>query len=165
MKALSLILALFALLALPSNVFAIDGHEDPTEGERPASTTAHRLNRGESHTNLDEVTLTVDEESTGKASIDPKKGSKTSKTTVRTKTGWIGKVAGIDSNDEVVLGSSSEGSIEGTGGEVSIAGGSTVTVTNTTANPNGTATGQITCTLPSGAVVTIPPGSSATFTT
>ena len=121
--------------------------------------TAQRVAPGNTHTNADGVTVDNRASSHGNATIDPRTGSGSSTTTVRTKTGFDGKVSGIDSNDDVSIGSSSQAEVEGEGGSVRVGGGSTVKVTN------GGSAGNITVNLPSGTVLTVPPGQHVIVTT
>jgi len=115
---------------------------------------------GQSHTNGDGVTLSTDAGSSGTATINPTTGNGNSSTEVVTKTRWSGTVSGIDNNDSVDVKASSKGTVSGTGGSVSLAGGCEVTVTNT-----DTGNGTITVNLPSGGSATVKSGSSVTFNT
>jgi len=152
----------------PEDLASHDGKPEHKPDGQDSAGSPHRVKRGETHTNEDGVTVTNNEDSSGNAEIDPKKGTGNSSTEVDTKTGFEGKIAGIDSNDEVDLASSNDVEVEGTGGTVTVSGGSTVKITNTNPAPpqGGTSAGaSITVTLPSGNSLTVPAGSTVTITT
>tara|TARA_R110002096_G_C14661938_1_gene728385 strand:- start:4101 stop:4619 length:519 start_codon:yes stop_codon:yes gene_type:complete len=172
MKTLTPLLLLLTAIATPqgdSVGTSPDQHGETLIGEDSAGAW-FRVKKGEKHENEDGVKITNEDDSGANADINPKTGDKDSDTKVKTGTGFEGQVDGIDDGDEVDLGSSSEAEVSGTGGEVSVSGGSTVKVTNTNEPPvtgGGTAGAgdSITVILPSGNTLTVPPGSSVTITT
>ena len=147
MKNLATLIALFAVLAFAGNFTTASAQL--SDASRASSSRA-KVPPGKSHTNTDGVTISNAEGSNGTGYINPKVGLENAETTVRTGTGFEGKVTGVDSNDEVDLGSSNDATVEGTGGTVVLSGGSTVTVKNT--GPAGG--GDMTVQLPSGSSLT-----------
>lgn len=170
----ALLLVIFALSFQPAAIgqgVPPGGLNPGTEGEGslPAEATqveypgAGKVRPGNCGTNGDDVTVCNDEGSGGNASLDPREdqGQEGDETTVRTDTGFDGDIEGMDSNDTAYLGSSNSASVSGTGGVVSVSGGSSVTVTNTGTQPGN----QTTVILPSGNTVTVPGGSTVTINT
>jgi hypothetical protein len=117
---------------------------------------AEKVAPGAQHTNTDGVTVVNDGSSHGNATIDPSGGTATAVTTVRTRTGFVGAIRGLENDDRVSIGSSNTATVTGEGGSISVGGGSTVTITNTSTQ----ATIQVT--LASGATVNVAPNSSVT---
>ena len=135
--------------------------EEPQRAEAALSTPSTKVKPGECYTNEDGVTACTGKESKRSAEITPSKGSTKSKTTVTSRTNWDGTVDGIDANDRVLLSSSNNATITGSGGSVKVSGNSTVTVIN-----NGTnAATPIGISLPSGTSLQVWPGGSVTITT
>lgn len=118
----------------------------------------HKVRPGNSHTNRDGVTVDNSAASGDYATINPKTGNELSETSVRLRSGFVGSVEGIDGNDTVVVRSNVTGTISGEGGRITMASGANVTVTNT-AEAGGASITVVT----SSGTVTLPPGSSATF--
>lgn len=132
--------------------------QNPNEGTATESDT-QRVRAGQSHSNNDGVKVENNQGSDGDAYISPKQGNANSETKVRTRSGFRGKVTGIDKNDTVEVGSNNDATVEGDGGKVTVGGGSRVTVTN-----KATAGGaSIEVTLSTGSVITVPPGSTVTI--
>lgn len=160
---------MFILLLLVLTGFAFSQPLPPTEvtdapdvvADDPCVGGYEKVKPGEETTNRDGVTVANDKESSGDATIDPKGGcgKEGSKTKVKTKTGFEGSISGLDGNDSVDMSSGADATVSGSGGDVTISNNSEVTVTNAAGG------GNMTVHMPSGSEVTIPPGSSATFST
>jgi hypothetical protein len=144
-------LAILASLLLSGALFAHDsgGTNDPRVSVGP----------GESASNKNGVTISTDADSGASASMN-QGGQQHPQTCAKSKTGWHGSITETKPDDVVTLSSSAKGKIAGTGGEISIAGGSTVTV-ECTGGPNN----EIHVTLPSGDTVTVYGGSRVKFST
>jgi len=161
MKPYSLIFGLLALVCLfaaapPTLASPLAAFELATD---PGTTT---LKPGDpAHTNEDGVTAENPSGSGGNVTINPTKGDKNSKTTVKTKTNAEFSVSGLDENDTVDMGSSNAATISGKGGTVNMKGNSTATVTNT-ADKNGK---DITVNTPNGGTVTVKPGCTVPIST
>lgn len=112
----------------------------------------------ESHTNGDGVTVDNNKDSKGNIKITPKTGNDKSETKVTYKNGAVGTTTGLDSNDTCSVGANCTATISADGSYISIAGGSTATVTNTGSAPLAVHT-------PAGGQTIIPPGGSATIIT
>lgn len=152
------------LFALPNFVF---GQGGSGIGSLPATTSSAdeqvTVKPGDQPvTNEDGVTVTNNGTSNGNATMTPKKGTKDSKTTVDTKSGFEGAIDGLDDNDVVSLGSSNGATISGKGGTVNMKGNSTATVTNNASGPNAK---SIKVNTPSGGSISVLPGMTVPITT
>lgn len=95
--------------------------------------------------------------STGKAKIKVVDGH----TEVKTENGFKGQIDDLSAGENAIISASNNPvTVNGNGGSVSVGSGAVVTVNNT----GGQGSTNITCTLPGGGSVSIPPGSSATIT-
>lgn len=153
---LLLCLVLFCPLAAAvqgSGIGSLPGAVDAADGKT--------VKPGEKHTNKDGVGVTNDATSKGNAKITPENGTGNGDdtTTVTTKSGFIGSVAGINSRSTVNLGAKNDCNVSGTGGTVNATGSSKGTITNTA--PAGG--GNIFVYIPSGGCVTVAPGTSYTL--
>lgn len=162
MRNLLLLFALCMLCGMPArSQQQVTTPQPHTEGTNPCGGGAAKTKPGESVSNNDGVTLSNDAQSNGDASLDPKGGTASCNSTARTKTGFKGTIDGLDTGDSAILASSNTATVTGTGGYVSVSGGSVVTVSCVSA-PGATA---MTVGLPGGSTATVSPGSSVTFTT
>jgi hypothetical protein len=108
----------------------------PTPKEKgPCSGTAN-VGPGASATNNDGVTVSTNGPSQGSATLTPSNGTANCKTVANAGAGWSGYIKGLDSDDFASAAGGGIGSISGTGGVVSVGGGSYL-VTNTS-QPGGT---------------------------
>ena len=131
----------------------------PAQGQhRPSTTGGVKVKAGESHTNGDDLTVSTNKGSKGKATVYPKDGDHRSQSTVNTSTGWAGEISGLDGNDTVNLGSSSDATISGDGGAVVMGSGS-ATITND-GKPGGP---PIHVTRADGSTHDVDPGDTETF--
>lgn len=150
----TLALLLFSLVLAPlapaQTALAQQNAPPPT----PPPTRPHNVTPGQQHTNNDHVKVDNFTASHGDATIDPKDGTGTITTTVRTRTGFQGAISGLDSDDTVAIGSNNTNTkVEGEGGAtITQGGGSRVEYKNTSA------TMDLTVTLSSGNSVIVPPG-------
>lgn len=101
----------------------------PDSLTNPRTAGGEKVKPGETHTNGDDLTVSTEADSKGKATVYPKEGDERDVSTVNTSSGWHGEISGLDSNDTVNLGSSSDATISGTGGAV-IMGSGSATITN-----------------------------------
>jgi len=155
MRFLKVALLLASLLWLAGLSFAQGGGA----GSSSPSAKAEVVKPGNSGTNGD-TDVNNDANSQGNASITPKgEWPDSTSTEVKTKSGFKGTIGGIETGDAANLGPNNTATVYTNGGNVSVGGGSTVTIDNT----NGTA--SVTATLPSGATVTVPGGSMAIINT
>ena len=130
-------------------------------GSLPAATAegnAVNVPPKKSHTNDDGVTVDNKEKSKGNVRVTPKIGDEDSQTTVTCKNGAIADITGLDSNDTCDVGANCNVTISAAGSTITMAGGSTATVTNTGSSPLVVHT-------PAGGSTSIPAGNSATINT
>lgn len=109
--------------------------------------------------NNGDVQLCTSANSRDSASISPETGASDSATTVRTQTGWIGTVDGVDANDTTAFGGSSSGTVTGSGGTVTLSGNCNLTAVNAAGGPS------MHVYKPDGSVIHVPPGTTQTITT
>ena len=121
--------------------------------------TDHKVDAGDVFTNGDGVCVNNYADSSGDACIDPKSGGASSSTEVVAMSGFEGEILGIDANDSVLIKSNSDASVTGSGGEITIMGGSEVAVTNAQGG------GHMSISLPGGVSAVVAPGATVTFNT
>jgi len=125
-----------------------------------ATATAGRIkvNPGDTNGNGD-VTVTNNDDSNGKAVIRPEEPTD-DESDVGLGNGFKGTVDGVDDGDEVRLGPNNDTDINcNGGGEITLGGNSTVTVTNDNSG------GHVTVFKPDGTTQNVNPGDSITFNT
>lgn len=149
------LLALVLVLLMPMGAAA-------ATFEVATGATTKTVKANEEHTNKDGVTVKNDKGSKGDIKITPKDGVPNNpdpETRVTFKNGAKGECTGLDSNDTVDVGPNCAVDISGDGGTITAAGGSNLTVSNTSD------TESIVVNTPSGGHTIIPPGQTATVLT
>lgn len=157
MKFSSPILCLFLLLLSAVITLGQSTQAPPNGPNNPGAATPnarpHKVVPGAQHTNNAGVKVDNFTTSHGDATIDPKDGTATSTTTVRTRASFHGAVKGLKSGDTLAVGSNNTADVEAKpGATITVGGGSTVTVTNT-----GTV-GNVVVTASTGTQMQVPPG-------
>lgn len=147
-----------ALLFVAPLLFASDNTGGGTvAGNGNTNGGAKKVRPCENKSNGD-VTVTVQcGSNVGSASMTPGSGANDlTSTAVNTQNGWKGTISGMEAGDSANVSNGGFGSVTGTGGSVSMG-----TNCNLVVNNNATTGGNVmTVTMPGGATISIPPGSS-----